>query len=98
MIQGEAVEREMAFEGNPIKIKLEIPVHGFLEAINQGGFGPQWTMAYGPVVRELRCFLQDFWSSRSFPIAKKQNQPWRNKHGRRISLFFSGKDPLRALA
>lgn len=57
-IQGEAVESEMVFEGNPVKIKFEIPVRDFLEAINHEGFGHHWMMGYGHVVRELKYFCR----------------------------------------
>lgn len=57
-IQGEAIETEMVFEGNPVKVKLEIPVHDFLEVINEKGFGHHWMMGYGHVVKELRYFCR----------------------------------------
>lgn len=57
-IQGEAVETEMVFEGNPVKIKLEIPVRNFLEVVNQEGFGHHWMMGYGHVIRELEYFCK----------------------------------------
>lgn len=57
-VQGEAVETGMIFEGNPVKIRVQIPVRDFLEIINKNGFGHHWMMGYGHVVEELKYFCK----------------------------------------
>jgi hypothetical protein len=58
-IEGNAVETEMVFEGNPMKIILNAPFNSIWEGISRYGFGHHWMAAYkhvAPVLKEF-CAL-----------------------------------------
>lgn len=50
---GEAVKTKMVFAGNPVKVKLPIPVNKFLDIVAENGFGHHWMIGYGDVEEEL---------------------------------------------
>ena len=54
VVGGEAVHTEMVFPGNPIRVKIPIEVHDFIEIIAEEGFGHHWMIGYGDVKAELR--------------------------------------------
>lgn len=57
-IEGEAVETGMVFEGNPVKVKFDIPINNFLDVIHEKGFGHHWIMGYAHVAGELKHFCR----------------------------------------
>jgi len=57
-IEGEAIETGMVFEGNPVKIKFDIPINNFLDVIQEEGFGHHWMMGYAHVAKELKYFCR----------------------------------------
>lgn len=54
VLVGEATETGMAFPGNPIKIKLPIPIETFLEVVEEYALGHHWIVAYGDYEAYLR--------------------------------------------
>jgi len=58
VIEGEAVETEMVFAGNPIKVKLPLPIADMLERIGEEGVGHHWMVGYGHVKEELVEFCR----------------------------------------
>jgi len=57
-VEGEAVESAMVFEGNPVQVKLRLPVRDLLDTIGEQGFGHHWMLGYGHVVSELKAFCR----------------------------------------
>jgi len=57
-VEGSAVETEMVFEGNPVKVKPEVGLETLLGVINEHGFGHHWMLGYGRVGSELRSFCR----------------------------------------
>ncbi len=57
-VEGEAVVTKMVFEGNPVKIVMDMPVLDFLEVVNREGFGHHWMLGYARVVTPLRYFCR----------------------------------------
>jgi len=55
-IEGRAEVTSMVFEGNPVKIMLDMPVRSLLDVVGARGFGHHWMMGYGHVVEELEHF------------------------------------------
>ena len=53
VVSGEAIPTEMVFRGNPVRVKIPIDVHEFLEIIASEGFGHHWMIGYGDVKAEL---------------------------------------------
>ena len=47
VIEGEAIQTEMVFPGNPIRVKLPIVIDKFLDIIEENGLGHHWIIAYG---------------------------------------------------
>ncbi len=54
VIEGEAIDTDLIFPGNPIKIKLPISIENFLNQIEEFGIGHHWIIAYGNFKDELR--------------------------------------------
>jgi L-arabinose isomerase len=63
IITGMAIETKLVFPGNPIMIKLDLPVSEFLSIADKKGFGHHWLVGYGtsyvPVL--LKLFML-YWS------------------------------------
>ncbi len=58
IVKGEAVKTEMVFAGNPVRVKLPIPVNKFLDIVAENGFGHHWMIGYGDVKEELEDFCK----------------------------------------
>ena len=57
-VEGQAKVTPMVFEGNPVKIMLDMPVRDLLDVVASRGFGHHWMMGYGHVVKELEYFCR----------------------------------------
>ncbi len=53
ILEGDAVETEMVFPGNPIKVKLDQDYRDILSWIIDEGLGHHWMIAYGSFKNEL---------------------------------------------
>ncbi|MCM8817247.1 MAG: hypothetical protein NC913_07040 [Candidatus Omnitrophica bacterium] len=53
IIQGQSIETDMVFPGNPIKVVLPIKIEEFLQIIEENGFGHHWMIGYGRVANEI---------------------------------------------
>jgi L-fucose isomerase-like protein len=53
IVKGEAVNTEMVFPGNPIRVRIPIEINDFLEIIAEKGFGHHWMIVYGDVIKDL---------------------------------------------
>jgi L-fucose isomerase-like protein len=53
VVKGEAVNTEMVFPGNPLRIKIPIEINDFLEIIAEKGFGHHWMIVYDDVINDL---------------------------------------------
>lgn len=58
IVEGEALPTKMLFAGNPVKVKLPIPVKEFLQIIADNGFGHHWMIGYGNVKEEIEMFCR----------------------------------------
>jgi L-fucose isomerase-like protein len=47
---GEAVATDLVFPGNPVKVRLEVPVGGFLCEVAEAGLGHHWMIGEGDAV------------------------------------------------
>ncbi len=47
VIEGEAIETELMFPGNPIRIKLPLSTNDFLDIVEERALGHHWIVAYG---------------------------------------------------
>jgi L-fucose isomerase-like protein len=47
---GEAVRTELVFPGNPVKVRLDVPVPGFLEEVAEAGLGHHWMIGEGDAI------------------------------------------------
>ncbi|MHA1688774.1 MAG: hypothetical protein ACTSYC_10010 [Promethearchaeota archaeon] len=47
VLEGIALETELIFPGNPIKVKLPISIQDFLNVVEEVGLGHHWVIAYG---------------------------------------------------
>lgn len=56
IIGGKAISTEMVFPGNPVRVKIPIPVSEFLEIVSTEGFGHHWMIGYGSFCKELEYF------------------------------------------
>jgi L-fucose isomerase-like protein len=54
VIEGEAIETEMIFPGNPIRIKLPVKISEFLDIVEECALGHHWIVAYGSYDKYLR--------------------------------------------
>jgi L-fucose isomerase-like protein len=57
-VEGTAVQTEMVFEGNPVKMKPNLSLTDLLDVINEHGFGHHWMMGYAHAGAELRAFCR----------------------------------------
>lgn len=55
VIEGNAIQTEMVFPGNPIRVKLPITISRYLEIIEKFGLGHHWIIAYGNHLKSLEC-------------------------------------------
>ena len=55
VIEGDAIQTEMVFPGNPIRIKLPIKINKYLEIVEKFGLGHHWIIAYGNYLNSLEC-------------------------------------------
>ena len=53
VIKAEAIHTDMIFPGNPVRVRLPVPINDFLEIISKEGFGHHWMIGYGDVSKEL---------------------------------------------
>lgn len=53
IMEGEAMETDMVFPGNPLRVKFPIPVRGIIDWIHREGIGHHWMAGYGHVAAEL---------------------------------------------
>jgi len=56
IVGGQAVETELVFPGNPVKVQLDVPVGEFLEEVCEIGLGHHWMIAPGDVIAQLQEF------------------------------------------
>lgn len=54
MLRGEAVQTEMVFPGNPLRVKFKRPTGEILDWIHNEGVGHHWVVGYGDVSNEIR--------------------------------------------
>ncbi len=54
VLYGEAVEAEMVFPGNPLRVRFDVALQALLGWIAQQGLGHHWMAAYGDWRAELR--------------------------------------------
>lgn len=55
---GEVQETDMSYEGNPMRIGFDRPVHDILQAAVKHGAGHHWSIAYGNLANELELLAQ----------------------------------------
>jgi L-fucose isomerase-like protein len=53
ILTGDAVETDMIYEGNPMRIRFERPVGDILQSAVEKGAGHHWSIAYGDFSREF---------------------------------------------
>ncbi|MCL5104311.1 MAG: hypothetical protein M1133_09380 [Armatimonadetes bacterium] len=53
---GEAIRTELVFPGNPVKVRLEVPISEFLDDVADAGLGHHWMIGYGNVLPTLLEF------------------------------------------
>lgn len=58
VIRAEAVQTDMIFPGNPVKVRLPVPINEFLEVVSGEGIGHHWMIGYGDVSKELTELAQ----------------------------------------
>jgi L-fucose isomerase-like protein len=54
LLEGEALEAEMVFPGNPLRVRFNTPVGRLMEWIHDRGVGHHWMIGYGNVAEEVR--------------------------------------------
>jgi len=54
IIEGNAIQTDMVFPGNPIRIQLPISIRQYLDVIEEFGLGHHWIIAYGNHSRSLK--------------------------------------------
>jgi L-fucose isomerase-like protein len=54
IIEAEALQTEMVFPGNPIKLKLSLSINAFLDKVEKFGIGHHWIIVYGNYIEELK--------------------------------------------
>lgn len=57
-LKGEALPTGMVFEGNPMKIKFDMPFNHIWRHLSDWGFGHHWMALYGHVTEELGEFCR----------------------------------------
>ena len=50
---GDVVKTDMAYEGNPMRVRFRTPVNDILQSVVDAGAGHHWTIAYGDFSEEL---------------------------------------------
>jgi L-fucose isomerase-like protein len=50
LFSGEAVPTELVFPGNPVKVRLDVPMPQFLEEIAEAGLGHHWMIGEGDAI------------------------------------------------
>ncbi len=58
LLRGEAVETEMLFPGNPLRVRFERGIYDLLDFIAAEGLGHHWMAGYGEVRPELEEFCR----------------------------------------
>lgn len=58
LLEGEALEAEMVFPGNPVRVRFEPPVGDLIEWIHEEGLGHHWMIGYGHVSDEVRAWAK----------------------------------------
>jgi L-arabinose isomerase len=53
---GDAVPTELVFPGNPVKVRLDVPVADFLEGVAEAGLGHHWMIGEGDALPAFREF------------------------------------------
>jgi L-arabinose isomerase len=53
VMEGEAIETEMVFPGNPLRVRFSTPCERIINWIYEEGIGHHWIAGYGYVRREL---------------------------------------------
>jgi len=48
----------MVFEGNPVKIKLNVPIKNILKVVFEKGFAHHWIMGYAHMIEDLKNFCK----------------------------------------
>jgi len=56
VLEGEAINTEMVFPGNPIRVKLPVSIDDYLDIVEECGLGHHWIVAYGSYGSILRRF------------------------------------------
>ena len=54
MLEGEALESEMVFPGNPLRVQFNKPVEDVIAWIHEEGIGHHWMVGYGRAGQEIR--------------------------------------------
>ena len=54
ILEGKALDVDMEFQGNPIKVKLPIEISRFSDIVEERGLGHHWIIAYGYHAEELK--------------------------------------------
>lgn len=58
LLEGEAVEAEMVFPGNPVRVQFEKSVKQLIEWIDESGLGHHWMVGYGHVGDDIRSWAK----------------------------------------
>jgi L-fucose isomerase-like protein len=58
ILTGDAVETDMIYEGNPMRIRFEKPVGDILQSAVEKGAGHHWSIAYGDFSREFELLAR----------------------------------------
>jgi len=58
LLEGEAVEAEMVFPGNPVRVQFEKPVKDLTDWIHESGLGHHWMVGYGHVGDHIRSWAK----------------------------------------
>jgi L-fucose isomerase-like protein len=55
---GDVETTDMAYEGNPMRVRFRTPVNDILQSVVDAGAGHHWTIAYGDFSEELRLLCR----------------------------------------
>ncbi len=58
VMEGEAIETEMVFPGNPLRVRFSTPCGRILDWVHEEGIGHHWIAGYGHVRRELEALAR----------------------------------------
>jgi L-fucose isomerase-like protein len=67
-VEGSAIQTQMIFEGNPVKMKPDLGLADLLDVINEHGFGHHWMMGYAHAGAELKAFCRLSGIKGVFPV------------------------------